>query len=132
MFPELLKYTSGMFMVESYIILGVDFHIVHVNFEPLLWEHVCKDVIHECLECGGSIAESEEHDGGFNESHGGDEGCFPLVLFSNANVVISPTNVEFGEQGGFVHVIDEFRDQGERIGISDGVGVQIVVILAGT
>ena len=68
-------------MMESYIILGVDSHIIHVNFEPLLQEHVCKDVIHECLERGGSIAESEEHDSGFEESHGGDEGCFPLVLF---------------------------------------------------
>ena len=132
MFPESLKYPSGAFMMESYVILGVDSHIIHVNFEPLLWEHVCKDVIHECLECGGSIAESEEHDGGFEQFHGGDEGRFPLVLFSDANVVISPMNVKFGEQGGFFHVIDEFGDQGERIGILDGVGVQIVVILAGT
>ena len=39
-------------------------------------------------------------------------------------------NVKFGEQGGLLHVIDEFWDEGEWIGISDGVGVQIVVILA--
>ena len=123
MFPESLKHPSGTFMMESYIVLGVDSHIIHVNFEPFLREHVCKDVIHECLECGGSIAESKEHDSGFKESHGGDEGRFPLVLFSDANVVISPTNVKFGEQDGFFHVIDEFGDQGERIGISDGVGV---------
>ena len=48
------------------------------------------------------------------------------------NVVISQANVEFGEQGGFFHVVDEFRDQGERVGILDGVGVQVAVILAGT
>ena len=123
MFPESLKHVSGTFMVESYIIFGVDSHIVHVDLEPFLWKHVCKDVIHECLERGGSIAESEEHDSGFEESHGGDESCFPLVLFPDANVVISPMNVELGEQGGFFHVIDEFGNQGERIGISDGVGV---------
>ena len=41
-------------------------------------------------------------------------------------------NVKFGEQSGFFHIIDEFGNQGERIGISDGVGVQIAVILAGT
>ena len=123
MFPESLKHTSGTFMVESYIIFGVDSHIVHVDLEPFLQEHVCKDVIHECLEHGGSIAESEEHDNGFEESHGGDESHFPLVLFPDVNVVISPTNVELGEQGGFFHVINEFGNQGERIGISDGVGV---------
>ena len=87
-------------------------------------------MVHECLKHGGGIAESEEHDGGFKESHVGNESSFPLVLFSNANVVISPINVEFGEQGGLLHVIDEFWDEGEWIGISDCVGVQVVVILA--
>ena len=89
-------------------------------------------MIHECLKCGGSIAESEEHDGGFEESHGGNESGFPLILFSDANVVISPSNVEFGKQGGLLHVINKFRDEREWIGISDSVGVQVVVILAWT
>ena len=110
-------------MVEGYIILGVDSHIVHVDFKPLLWKHICKDVIHECLECGGSIAESKEHDSGFEEFHGGNESSFPLILLSDANVVISPTNVELGKQGGFFHVINEFGNQGERIGILDSMGV---------
>ena len=109
--------------MESYVILGVDSHVVHVYFQPLLREHICKDVVHESLEGGGSIAESKEHDGGFEASHGGDESGLPLIFLSDANVIISPTDVEFGEQGGFFHVIDEFRDQGERIGIPDGVGV---------
>ena len=98
MFSESLKYLLGVFMVESYIILGVDSHIVHVDFEPLLWEHICKDVIHECLECGGSIAETKEHDGGLKQSHGGDKGSLPLVFFSDmVDVVISPSNVKRSE-----------------------------------
>ena len=44
-----------------------------------------------------SITESEEHDGGFKESHGGDEGSFPLVFFANMDVVVSPANVKLGE-----------------------------------
>ena len=83
------------------------------------------------MEHGGSIAECEEHDGGFKESHGGNESSFPLILLLDVNVVISQMNVEFGEQGGFLHVIDEFRDEGEWVSISDSVGVQIAVILAG-
>ena len=117
--------------MESYIILGVDSHVVHVDLKPLLWKHICKDMVHESLEGGGSIAEPKEHDGGFKESHGGDESGLPLIFLSDANVVISPTNVEFGEQGGFFHVINEFGNQGERIGISDSVGVQVAVVLAG-
>ena len=80
-------------------------------------------MVHECLEHGGCIAESEEHDSGFKEFHRSDESSFPLVLFSNADVVVSPSNVKFGEQGGFFHVIDKFWDEGERVGIVDGVGI---------
>ena len=117
-------------MMESNIIFGVDPKIVHVDFQPLLFQHVGEDVIHECLKCGGSIAESEEHDGGFKESHGGNESGFPLILLSDVNVVISPTDVELGEQGGFLHVVNEFQDEGEWVDVSDGVGVQVAVVLA--
>ena len=85
------------------------------DLKPLLQKNICEDVVHESLEGGGSIAEPKEHDGGFKESHGGDKSGLPLILLSDANVVISPTNVEFDEQGRFFHVIDEFRDQGERM-----------------
>ena len=132
MFSESLEYASGALMMEGYVILGVDSHVVHVDLKPLLRKHICEDVVHESLEGGGSVAEPKEHDSGFKESHGGDKSGLPLILLSDANVVISLTNVEFGEKGGFFHVIDEFRDQRERIGISDGVGVQVAVVLAGT
>ena len=131
MFFESLEHMSGVLMMESDVILGVDSHVFHVDLKPLLQKHICEDVVHESLEGGGGVTEPKEHDSGFKESHGGDESSFPLIFFSDANVVIPPTNVKFSEQGGFFHVVDEFRDQGERIGISDGVGVQVAVILAG-
>ena len=130
MFPKSLEHMLSVFVMEGYIILGVDSHVVHVDLKPLFWEHICKDMVHESLESGGSIAETKEHDGGFEEFHGGDESGFSLIFLLDVNVVISPVNVKFGEQGGFLHVIDEFRNEGEWIGISDGVGVQVAVILA--
>ena len=132
MFLELLEHPSDTFMMEGHIILGVDSHIVHIDFKPLFWEHIHKDMAHESLEGGGSIAESKEHDSGFEESHGGDESGLPLIFLSDVNVVISPTNVKFGEQSRLLHVIDEFQDEGKWIGISDSVGVQVAVILAWT
>ena len=110
MFSESLENPLGVLMMESYVILGVDSHVVHVDLKPLLWKHICEDMVHESLEGGGSVAEPKEHDGGFKESHGGDEGGLPLIFLSDVNVVISLMNVEFGEQGGFFHVVDEFRD----------------------
>ena len=54
-------------------------------------------MVYECLERGGRVTESKEHDGGFKESHGGDESSFPLIFLPNTDVVISPVNVELSE-----------------------------------
>ena len=56
-------------------------------------------MVHKCLECGWCIAEAKEHDGGFKESHGGDERRFPLVFLLDADVIVSPADIELGEQG---------------------------------
>ena len=129
MFPKSLKYTPSAFVMEGNIVFSVNAKVIHVDFQPFLSQHIGEDVIHECLKCGGGIAESEEHDSGFEESHGSNESSFPLILFPDADVVISPMNVEFGEQGGLLHVIDEFQDEGEWVSISDSVGIQVAVIL---
>ena len=68
------------------------------------------DVVHERLESGGCIAEAEEHDGWFKYSQRGYEGGFPLVFLSEADVVVFPTYVKLGEDGGVFHVVDEFWD----------------------
>ena len=76
---------------------GVDKKVVHVNDEPSFGNHVAKGVVHESLESGGGVGEAEEHDGGFEESLVSDEGRFPLMTIFNLYVVISPSNIEFGE-----------------------------------
>ena len=123
MFSESLEHSSGAFMMEGDVILGVDSHIIHVDLKPLLWKHIRENVVHEGLKGGGGITESKEHDRWFEESHGSDESSLPLIFLLDANIVIFPTNVKFGEQGGFFHVVDELGDQGERIGVLDGVRV---------
>ena len=98
-------------MVEFEVVFGVDAKVVHVDFQPFLPQHISKDVIHKCLEHGGSVAKFEEHDGRFKESHGCDECRFPLVFLSDVDVVVSPADVKFGEQGRLFHVVDKFRDE---------------------
>ena len=97
MFLKSLENLSHSFVVENQVIFGVDAKIVHVDLEPFFPDHVGEDMVHKCLERGWCIAEAEEHDGGFEKSHGGDEHCFPLVLLSNADVVVSPADVELGK-----------------------------------
>ena len=78
-------------------------------------------MIHKCLEDGRSIEKSKEHHSGFEKAKRHDECCFSLVSFLNAGVV--PSDVKFGKESGFFHVIFELRDKRQRIGIVNGMGV---------
>ena len=113
MLSKVLKYLLSVLMVEGNIILGVDSKVIHVDFQLLFSQHICKDVVHEYLKCGRSIAEPEEHNSGFEQSHGGNKGSFPLVFLSDVDVVVFPANVKFGKQCGFCHIINEFWDERE-------------------
>ena len=104
--------------------------VVHIDLEPSLGNHVSEDVIHEHLKSWRSITEAKEHYGGFKEAKRGNECCFPLVFLLDAKVVVAPMNIKLGEQCRVLHIIDQLRDEGERISIVNGVGVKISIILA--
>ena len=76
---------------------GGDKEVVHVYDEPSFSDHVSERVIHESLERSGGVTETEEHDGGFEESFVGDESRLPLVAILDAYIVVPPSDVEFGE-----------------------------------
>ena len=92
--------------MKNQVLFGVYAKIVHVDFQPFLLDHIGKDMVHKRLERGWCIAKAKEHDGGFKESHRGDKGCFPLIFLSDADVIVPPADVKFGEQGQFFHVIN--------------------------
>ena len=123
---------ASPFMVEGKVIFGVDTNVVHINFQSLFSYHVSEDVVHKGLECRRCIAKPKEHHCWFEKSQGCDKGGFPLVFLTNADVVIAPSDVELREEGGILHVIDEFRDKWQRVHIPDGVGIKISVVLART
>ena len=79
---------------------GVDEEIIHIDNKPSIGNHVVERVIHETLEGGGGVGKSEEHYGWFEEPLMGDEGSFPLVAIFDSYVVISPSDVELGEDFG--------------------------------
>ena len=61
----------------------------------------------------------------------GDEGCFPLMSILDADVVVPPLNVKLGKVLCILEFVDEVRDERERVGILDGVLIQILIVLAG-
>ena len=48
----------------------------------------------------------------------------------NANVVESPLDIELGKDHGVFHVVNQFMDEGQGVCVADGMGVQILIILA--
>ena len=95
----------------------------------MLGDHICEDMVHERLESRWFVAETKEHDGRFEESKRSDECSLPLVLFANADIVKSPSNVELRKYRGVFHVVDQFWDKGQGICIANSVGVQVSVVL---
>ena len=79
---------------------GVDEKIIHIDDEPSFGNHIAEGVIHKSLKSGGGIGEPKEHDGGFEESFVGDEGCLPLMTVFDLYIVIPPPYVELGEDLG--------------------------------
>ena len=59
-----------------------------------------------------------------------DEGGFPLVAFFNSDIVISPLYVKLGKDLGIFEFVDEIRDQGEGIRVSNSMAVKVLVVLA--
>ena len=104
--------------------------VVHIDLEPSLGNHVSEDMIHEHLKSWRGVTETKEHYSGFKEAERSNECRFPLVFLLNANVVIAPSNIKLGEQCGVLHIIDQLRDEGERIPVVNGVGIEIAIILA--
>ena len=76
---------------------GVDKEIVHINDEPSFSNHIAEGVVHETLEGGGGVGESEEHYGWFEEPLMGNEGCFPLVTVLDPYVIVPPSDVELSK-----------------------------------
>ena len=79
---------------------GIDEEVIHIDDKPTFGNHVMEGVIHKLLESSGGVSESKEHNCGFEQSLVGNEGCLPLVTILDSHIVVSPTNVELGEDFG--------------------------------
>ncbi len=66
---------------------------------------------------------------GHQEPFGGEEGCFPLVAFFYADVVVSPSYVKFGEEGTAGEAVNGLRYEGGYVTVLLGPTVNWAVIL---
>jgi uncharacterized protein YfaA (DUF2138 family) len=122
--------------MEGMVVWGVDKDIVHVDHDISLIDEVTEYVVYHQLKGSWGIREAKKHDHWFKQPSVGFE-HFPLVTIVDANVVISPTDVQLRKECRSMTVhscepIHEFTYQGERGSILYSEGVQFVVILDGS
>ena len=110
---------------------GINEEVDHVNDKPSFCDHITKGVIHEVLESGRRIGETKEHHSGFKESLMGDEGGFPLMSIFDSDIIVSPSNVKLGEDFCPLKFIDEVRNKGKRVCVTDSVFIDVAIVLTG-
>src|SRR6266446_2229480 len=76
---------------------GVNEDVIHVADGLIAINEGAEDVIHHCLEGGGRVAQSKEHDKGFKQSTVHGEGCLPLIPFFQSDIVETPAEVQGSE-----------------------------------
>ena len=110
---------------------GDNKEIVHIDNEPSFSDHVVEQVIHEPLECGGEVTNTEEHDDGFEKSFVDDESHFPLIAIFDANIVIPPVDIKLSEVISVFQLVNKVRDEREGVGVFGGMFIEVMIILTG-
>ncbi len=97
-------------------IVGVNEDVIKV-YDYGNVKHVSENVIHEVLECCGSIGESKRHDTPFKGAVAGPEGCFPFITFSYTYEMISMSKIKFGVDASRVRGVEEIRNEWKGVTI---------------
>jgi hypothetical protein len=106
---------------------GVDENVIEVNNDTDV-DHVREGVVHEMLECRGSIQESEWHDTPFEGSVSGVEGGFRFVTFGDTHKVVGMSEVDFGVDASFPRGVEEVGDEWKGVSVFFGDLVKTMVI----
>ena len=96
---------------------GIDEEVIHIDEKPSFHNEISEQVVHEPLEHGRGIHESKEHNHGFEKPFVGNKGSFPLVSVFDLDIVVSPADVELGENFCSFELVHEIGDKGEGVGI---------------
>ena len=110
---------------------GEDQEVIHIDEEPSFGYHVAERVVHESLERGRGIGHPKEHYERLEESSVCGEGAFPLMSVLDSDIVVSPPDVKFSEEFSSLELINEVGDEGEGIGIADGMLIKVPIVLTG-
>ena len=118
------------------VITGVcgNSYIIHVNADGstkkfMLSYNGAKNVVHHCLEGGWGVSKAKEHECWFIEAVASFEGSFVFVTLLDADVVISPMDVQFSIDVGASQICDKVHDKGKWVLVSYSAVIDASIIL---
>jgi hypothetical protein len=103
--------------------------IVEVDTNYAFHNEILKDGIHHGLKGRGGVCESEKHHQRLEEALVRTKCCLPLIALLHAHIGIPPLYIEFCEVLRTSELVDELRNQGERVLVLDHHCVQGPIIL---
>src|SRR5436853_6502875 len=106
-----------------------DKDVVKVYNDNTISNELFEDIIHHGLEGGRAVGEAKEHDERFEQSTVGSECGLPLVALLHADIVETPSNIQFREVLGSPEFGDQLWDEWQRVLVLHGHGVECTVIL---
>src|SRR5882762_3176056 len=77
-----------------------DKDVVNIDDDASCPEDRVKQVVHDSLEGSWRVAEAKIHDLRYKTTKGSEECSTESILWHNANVIESPTNIKLGENHG--------------------------------
>ena len=109
--------------------LGEDEDVVEVDNDVSCMYQLIKNMIHKSLECSRGVGKPKEHDHWFEESLISPESCLPLITFLDPDVIITPSDIKFGEEALVLGLVNEFLDQWQGVLVLDRHVIELLVIL---
>ncbi len=123
---EALEDGADMFRVIFWVV-GKDEDVVQV-YDDVDVAQVLENVVHECLESSGTVRHPEGHDEVFVRAVTGPESRLPFVSFSDADVVVSGSEIDFGVDAGGAKAIKKVADEGDRIAVLLGDTIESAIV----
>ena len=103
--------------------------VIHVYDNISRSDFFSKDCVHHCLESSRGVCKSKEYNSGFKESFVCFESGLPLIPIFYSDVVISALYVKLGKPLLSNKLMNEFFNEGKRVGVSYCVLINPAVVL---
>ncbi len=108
---------SVLFLGLSWPSFHMNGKVVHVDGHPTLSDFSTEDHVHHHLEGSGGVGQPEEHDHWFEEAFWCEERRFPFISLFDADIVVSPAYVEFGEEHTACEAVNGLGNEGRYVSV---------------